>query len=81
MGKVTMRIVLGLGALALAGVTGYLAVITGGPALTAGGGASMPSGQVRGIVFAVVMAAATLGLLWLAARAFVRASRRSGTDA
>jgi hypothetical protein len=67
------RILIGLVALALAYATGSLAMVAAGPAFSAGLATSF-DGQLRGIVFTVVMAAVTAGLLWVALRSFVRAA-------
>lgn len=68
------RILMGLTALVAAYCTGSLALVTAGPAFDAGLATSY-AGQLRGMAFSVAMAAATVGLLWVAMRSFGRAAR------
>ena len=71
-----MNALIGIGALLLALVTGYLASVTFVPAFTFTMDPT-PAGQLRGILFTVVMAAMALGSLWVAFRSFVADQRRA----
>ena len=68
------RLLIGVGALVLACMTGYLALAAAGPAFSVGLATSF-AGQVRGMVFTAVMAVATAGLIWVALRSFSRTAR------
>ena len=63
-----MHIALRLVAATLALGAGCLAAITAGPALAPGLVWPLYAGQVRGLIFATVMAAACAGLIWVAVR-------------
>ena len=66
----SLRVIIGMGIVLLAAVTGYLALVAAGPALAINGGTPLPAGQVRGLAFTVVMALVTVCLLGLAAYVF-----------
>ena len=65
-----MRPLVGLGALLLATATGYLALSSGLGGIVGFAVSPDPAGPIRGVVFATVMATATVGLVWVALRSF-----------
>jgi hypothetical protein len=65
-----VRPLLGLGAMLLAMATGYLALSSGFGAVVGIAVSPDPAGPIRGVVFAAVMGAATVGLFWVALRSF-----------
>jgi hypothetical protein len=63
-----VRPLTGLGALLLAMLTGYLTLSSGLGAIVGVAVSPDPAGPIRGLVFAVVMGAATVGLFVVALR-------------
>ena len=71
-----MRYLAGSLALLIACATAFLAYTVGPHAFAPPSEAGLPPGQIRGILFTLVMVASTGSLLWMAANLFRRPGAR-----